>query len=245
MLGLQKVRLKIFLRNDIWTKISTGGFREASHITRMLKIHWTNDALLNLVANRLGQNDDVVTYCHFKPGQPLGAAEQRALFDYIVPKQIDVGRNPATFEWIISRVQNGTRTAAPREVIHLLTEARDAQVKMLERGETEPPGTELISRQAFRDALPAVSQVRLEQTMYAEYPELQDRIIALEREKTQQTMVTLAQIWKIDVPEAREYAKKLVEAGFFEERGVKSNPSYWVPFLYRPALRLVQGSAAG
>jgi hypothetical protein len=79
--------------------------------------------------------------------------------------------------------------------------------------------------------------------MYAEYPELQDKIMALDREKTQQTVKTLAQIWRVDVPEAREYAKKLVEAGFFEERGVKSNPSYWVPFLYRPALRLIQGSA--
>lgn len=243
MLGLNKIKLKIFLRNDIWSKIASGGFREASHITGRLEISWTNSELLNLVANRLGRNDDVVAYCHLKPGQPLDATEQRKFFDYIVPNQIDVGRNPATFEWIISRVQDGTRTAAPREVIHLLTEARDAQLKMLERGEAEPPGTELISRQAFRDALPAVSRVRLEQTIYAEYPELQDKIMLLEREKTEQTMATLAQIWKIDALEAREYAKKLVEAGFFEERGVKSNPSYWVPFLYRPALRMVQGSA--
>jgi hypothetical protein len=131
----------------------------------MLKISWTNDTLLNLVANRLGQNDDVMTYCGLKPGQSLDATEQRKFFDYIVPNQIDVGRNPATFEWIIIRVQDGTRTAAPREVIHLLTEAKDAQLKMLERGEPQPPGTELISRQTFRDALPAVSQVRLEQTM--------------------------------------------------------------------------------
>jgi hypothetical protein len=243
MLSLSKIRLKIFLRNDIWSKIATGGFREASHITRRLEISWTNSALLNLVANRLGRNDDVVAYCHLKPGQSLDAAEQRTLFDYIVPNQIDVGRNPATFEWIISRVQDGTRTAAPREVIHLLTEARDAQLKMLDRGEAEPSGTELISRQAFRDALPMVSKVRLEQTMYAEYPELQEKIILLEREKAEQTMATLAQVWKVDVSQAREYAKKLVETGFFEERGVKSNPSYWVPFLYRPALRLVQGSA--
>jgi hypothetical protein len=106
-----------------------------------------------------------MTYCGLKPGQSLDATEQRKFFDYIVPNQIDVGRNPATFEWIIIRVQDGTRTAAPREVIHLLTEAKDAQLKMLERGEPQPPGTELISRQAFRDALPAVSQVRLEQTM--------------------------------------------------------------------------------
>jgi endo-1,4-beta-D-glucanase Y len=79
--------------------------------------------------------------------------------------------------------------------------------------------------------------------MYAEYPELKDKIVLLDREKTEQIPATLARIWHVEVGEAREYAKKLVEAGFFEERGVRSNPSYWVPFLYRPALRMVQGSA--
>ena len=31
--------------------------------------------------------------------------------------------------------------------------------------------------------------------------------------------------------------------GFFEQRGDKVSPAYWVPFLYQPALELVQGSA--
>ena len=33
MQSLANVRLKIFLRTDIWRRITTGGFREASHIT--------------------------------------------------------------------------------------------------------------------------------------------------------------------------------------------------------------------
>jgi hypothetical protein len=243
MLGLRKLRLKIFLRNDIWSRITSERFREASHITRRLAITWTTESLLNLVVNRLGRNPNVVAYCGLKPGAALDAKEQREFFDYIVPDKVDAGKNPYTFEWIIGRAQDGTGTSAPREVIHLLTEARDAQLKMLERGEPEPSGSELISRQAFREALLPVSKVRLEQTMYAEYPELKDKIVLLDREKTEQIPATLARIWHVEVGEAREYAKKLVEAGFFEERGVRSNPSYWVPFLYRPALRMVQGSA--
>ncbi|MGH9928284.1 MAG: hypothetical protein ACREA9_03540, partial [Pyrinomonadaceae bacterium] len=80
MLSLNKIRLKIFLRNDIWSKIAAGGFREASHITRRLEISWTNSALLNLVANRLGRNDDVVTYCHLTPGQPFGRRRATGFF---------------------------------------------------------------------------------------------------------------------------------------------------------------------
>ena len=33
------------------------------------------------------------------------------------------------------------------------------------------------------------------------------------------------------------------EIGFFDARGTKDEPSYWVPFLYRSALNLVQGKA--
>ena len=38
-------------------------------------------------------------------------------------------------------------------------------------------------------------------------------------------------------------ARKMVEVGFFEERGDKDDPEFWVPFLYRDALQLIQGSA--
>ena len=36
---------------------------------------------------------------------------------------------------------------------------------------------------------------------------------------------------------------ELVELGFFEERGTREEPTFWVPFLYRDALDLIQGKA--
>lgn len=241
--ALRRVRLKIFLRSDIWRSISAGGFREASHITRQLSISWSSPSLLNLVANRLLQNQDVVQFCETPITDRPNAVNQRELFDSIVPEKIDAGRNPLTFEWILGRVQDGTKTVAPREVIHLLTEARDTQLKMLERGEPEPPDRELFSRQAFRESLQEVSRVRLEQTIYAEYPEVKDDILALEREKTAHSIQSLSAIWRVSVDDVRARAALLVEVGFFEERGEKTDPTYWIPFLYRPALQLVQGTA--
>jgi hypothetical protein len=132
---------------------------------------------------------------------------------------------------------------APRELIHLLTEARDVQVEMLERGEEEPGGEMLFSRQALRDALPAVSKVRLEQTIYAEFPDVRAHLEKMKGEKTEQSVVTLATIWGVDEAAALRVAERLVSIGFFERRGEKGSPSYWVPFLYRSALELVQGAA--
>jgi hypothetical protein len=116
-------------------------------------------------------------------------------------------------------------------------------LQMLERGEQEPPGEMLFSRQALRDALPEVSRVRLEQTLYAEYPEVQGYLQSLHREKTNQTPRSLAGVWGVSEEEASAIASRLVEIGFFERRGEKNNPNYWVPFLYRQALEMVQGSA--
>jgi hypothetical protein len=54
---------------------------------------------------------------------------------------------------------------------------------------------------------------------------------------------SLAKIWKLSPTEAEAIAEQLVEIGFFQKRGLKEEPDYWVPFLYRPALQMVQGAA--
>jgi hypothetical protein len=38
-------------------------------------------------------------------------------------------------------------------------------------------------------------------------------------------------------------AAQITEIGFFEQGGLRDNPSFWVPFIYRHYLDLVQGRA--
>lgn len=240
----QSVVLKIFLRNDIWNKIVDGGFREASHITRHLTIEWSQPSLLNLVVSRMLNSPTLLEYVNVDASEIRPkAALQREFFDSLVPDKIDVGNNPATFEWILGRVQDGTKTIAPREVIHLLTETKSAQIAMLERGEDEPPRRELFTRTAFREALPTVSKVRLQQTIYAEFDAVKPWLEELNSEKADQYPESLSRIWKVDLDEALQRAKRLVDVGVFEPRGPKSAPRYWIPFLYRPELAVIQGKA--
>jgi hypothetical protein len=65
----------------------------------------------------------------------------------------------------------------------------------------------------------------------------------MEGEKAEQTPESLMAIWDLDRVTAIEKAQNLVDLGFFEARGSKAEPTFWVPFLYRDALRLVQGRA--
>jgi hypothetical protein len=236
---------KIFLRSDIWSRITKEGFREASHITRDAKITWEERALLNLVVRRALKNQAVCEFYQADEAAVLGGATaQREFFYRMFPPQVDAGaRKPETFDWLLSRTRDGSGQTAPRELIHLLSSAREQQLKRLELGEHEPSGEALFDRTALRDALPEVSKVRLEQTLFAEYPKLKAWLEMLAGEKTEQTPVTLARIWRVEEAEALTIATQLEEIGFFEARGSKEEPAFWVPLLYRDGLRMVQGAA--
>ena len=53
----------------------------------------------------------------------------------------------------------------------------------------------------------------------------------------------LAAIWNVSRDIALERADQLCEVGFFEKQGSRDDLSFRVPFLYRPALKMVSGSA--
>lgn len=245
MNGLDAVRLKIFLRTDIWNRITRSGFREASHITRTVNIDWDRGSLLNLVVRRLLHNGPVVTYYGVDAQKILSSvASQQNLFGRVFPDQVDAGeRKPSTLDWMLSRTRDGTLRTAPRELIHLLNELRTTQVRRFERGEAETSDETLFERVTFKEALPEVSRVRLTQTLYAEYPSLRESLEGLRATKTLHTPQSLAEIWNRPIDEARRNADLLVEVGFFERRGERDAPQYWVPFLYRDALEMVQGTA--
>jgi hypothetical protein len=99
----------------------------------------------------------------------------------------------------------------------------------------------VFDRQAFKEALPTVSGARLTQTLYAEHPTLRPYIERLEGQKTRQNAQSLAALWGVTPDEAGKVAEELVVIGFFEPR----LSDFWVPFMYRPALEMVQGSAEG
>lgn len=237
------VELKIFLRSDIWETITRQGFREASHITRDLRIEWGESTLLRLAVQRLLRSDELRAHYGVDRDEVLTDIErQRAFFYKIFPAQVDQGsKKPATVDWCLSRTKDGTGQNAPRELIHLLSETRNSQLTRFETGQAAPEGGAVFDRQAFKDALPTVSKVRLTQTLYAEHPTLRRYMERMEGQKTRQNAASLVTVWGVSEEEAARVAEELVAIGFFEPR----LSDFWMPFLYRPALEMVQGSAEG
>jgi hypothetical protein len=85
----------------------------------------------------------------------------------------------------------------------------------------------------------------LNQYLYAEYASQRPYVARLEGQKAEQTADSLASLWKISRDAAITKAEELVELGFFEKREKSDQTTFWVPFLYRDALHLVQGRAEG
>lgn len=245
LLGFSCISLKIFLRDDIWRRITEAGFREASHITRSITITWDDPSLLNLIIRRALRNDPILHRYQADPTAVISSmATQEELFYKMFPKQVDRGsRKLTTLDWMLSRTRDGTKHTAPRELIHLLDAIRGSQLRKMEIGEDEPTDGRLFSSSAIKSALPEVSKTRLEQTLFAEFPDLKQAVLALEGQKTQQEIGSLSTIWGSSQDEARTRALRLVEIGFFEQRGSMAEPTFWVPFLYRDALEMVQGAA--
>ena len=239
------IKLKIFLRADIWQRITESGFREASHVVRTLTISWDKSSLLNLVVKRALHNELIRSV--FGVPEDLwqnSIGEKEKFFYRIFPEKVDIGeKSPMTLDWLISRTRDA-KVNAPRELIQFLNFLRTVQIKRFELGvQPLPEQDQLFARTAFKEALPMVSKVRLEQTLYAEHPAIKSWCEKLRGEKTEQSTESLAEIWRVTNEVAENRANTLANLGFFEVRGSGSSPRFWVPFIYRDSLDLVQGTA--
>lgn len=242
---MEEISLKVFLREDIWKRVTSGGLREASHITRFMVMDWTSPMLLNLTMRRILSNAIVAEQFAIDKEEVLADYQkQEALFARIFPPQVEQGPQKATtFNWMVTRCADGTGKTAPRELIHLLNCIRTEEIVRLERGGGAAPKEQLFDRSVFKAALPTVSQTRLDTYLYAEYPSERPYLEKLNGEKSEQNPESLAVIWSVSRDAALAKAQELTALGFFEARGARSTPTFWVPFLYRDALNLRQGKA--
>ena len=105
-----RIRLKIFVRDDVWRRITSGGFTEASHITKSIHIEWNAENLLNLLVLRLVVSAKLRHFYKVKTAEIKGSYEKQVeLFYRIFPDKVATGRNPKTLDWIVSRASDGTK----------------------------------------------------------------------------------------------------------------------------------------
>ena len=233
---LSQIDVKIFLRSDIWKRLTLEtGFREASHITRHITLTWNLNSLLNLIIRRALYSAGLANFYAISPDVVIQSIREQVGLFYRIFSAVEPSSGMPSLNWIISRTADGSGQSAPREVIHLLSAARDEQLRMVEVGVPMPLSRELISAEALASALPQVSRERFDQTLCAEYSEFQSYMRRLEGTPTDHQLDDLAVCWGVKPNEAAQIAERLVEIGFFERL---NRVGYRIPYIYRTALRI-------
>lgn len=241
--GCRSIKLKIFLRSDIWRRITEKGFREATHVQNATIISWDETSILNLIIRRFLNNHAVLGYYNIDRDTILASvSEQRALFYRIFPEKVDSGKNPETLQWLIGRTRDSHNDSAPRDIINLINAAIDSQIHSLELGENLLEGEAILSRIALKEGLKTASKEKVEKYLFAEYPNLRKYFEFLSGEKTRQTLSSLAQGWAVDIQEAEKIGDRIAETGFWRKER-KPDIEYWTEFIFRDGLGMSQGTA--
>lgn len=233
------IKMKIFIREDIFEDITKNGFRSLTHVAAktMQPIKWDREKIVCMFIERLLYNSCIREYLrqnHIAYDNEE-TIDYRKILDVILKKQIDVGKNnPDSIGWVLNHIKDGKGVFTPRDFILLIDKARAYQLDEIKVKDNEAEF--LIGASAMRKAYKAISKIKLTTQLYAEYPEYRKWIEKFENGKSQHNEESLKEIlgkhWK-------SRCEKLVQVGFLE----KMKGIWNIPFIYRPALHISQGKS--
>jgi len=230
------IRIKLFVRTDLFRKIIQGVFVILTHVyARKTDITWYDEDLMALLCQRIRNNHEILR------AVGLNRENNYHLFHTFFPEKFDPNRNQLTWRWMLSQIRDGNGVKAPRNLIDLCILAQEEQLHKERRGSHEfMMESPLIEIDSIRKASARLSTLRLEDTLLAEYAQdVKVLINAFRNSKAEHNDQSLAGMFHVEVEQARLYARALMDIGFFEAVG----ETYKIPFLYRASLNITQGKA--
>lgn len=236
MLEFDRVRVKLFVRRDLFARIIEGGFVNLTHINaRRIEIIWDEEDLYALLSRRVTGSSAFIELL----GLDMDVSGDR-LFAILFPDQVDQGdRKPKTWRWIMSRVRDGNDVRPPRNLIDLVLKAQDAQSRAEDRdSRTYSEGTPIITGESLKRGLEALSDQRVQDTLLAEAGEHAHLIEKFRDGKAEHNAQSLGELLG---PDSVAATKVLQTLGFLEQTGT----TYKIPMLYRSGLNITQGRAFG
>jgi hypothetical protein len=230
------IKLKMFVRRDLFRKVTQGGFVNLTHINaRKIEVVWDDDDLLNLLVRRIRTNEDFVN--------TLGLEGKSAseVFYILFPDQVDAGTGRSkTWPWILARIRDGNDVKPPRNLIDIVKKAREEQQRREDRDSRDfEEGSVLITSEAIKPALTRLSEERVEDTLLAESGDYQKYIDKFRDGKAEHNDGSLMRTLELPSGETKVVTRVLIDMGFLEQTG----ETYKVPMLYRDGLNITQGKA--
>lgn len=156
------IKLKIFLRTDIWNTLS---FVNKSHLTdKTTIITWKDESLKKLLVKRAVYSDRIKEFLSEKIGSSNLEEHVDQCFDIIFPERVYTGQKEAkTISWMIERAKDGLGGVYPREIINFANLSVKEELLLCNHTEIfDNSGKSLVSGVAIRNAFPNVSKIKVE-----------------------------------------------------------------------------------
>jgi hypothetical protein len=231
-----RLRLKLFVRKDLFRRVVAGGFVNLTHVNaRKIEIVWEDADLQTLLHRRFQENEDFVETLGVRGASP------EATFDAVFPPKVDFADNkPTTWSWMLSRIRDGNFVRPPRNLIDLVIKAQAAQQRAENRvPQVFVPRTPLINSESLKGGLRRLSSDRVEDTLLAEAGEYASYIEQFRDGKAEHNRASLHTLFARPESELKGVIQALMDLGFLEQIG----ESFKIPMLYRDGLSITQGKA--
>lgn len=240
-----EIRVKVFLRDDMLENIlSTGdGFTALTHVTARQSdtLRWSEEQILTFVVKRLFANEKLCQYCQVDKDRLNASAEyQKECFKKVFPDTVHRGPNQSsTIRWIYSHTQDGRGVVTPRDVLELLTTARQ---KQLDSCLADPAGSspDIIGSSAIQYGLEELSKKKRQTYLEAEFPHIWPNIAKFLGGKTEYNRNALQKLLGKDW---EKIVEDLVSLGVLRPKAKNKTGNYWIPYVYRKGLEVSQGRA--
>lgn len=239
------VRIKIFLRDDMLEQVvgTSDGFTALTHITARQAdtLRWSEEQILTMLVKRIFADEGMATYLKVDR-ERLDASQDYRLesFYKVFPRTVHSGEKQSeTLHWIYTRASDGRDVVTPRDVLDLITRAKQQQQDEFNAALTgQSPW--LIGPKAIIHGLEELSRRKRDTYLRAEFPHLWDHIKKFEGGKTEYDPASLHSLlgknWEKIVAD-------LVAIGVLGKKGRGREITYWFPYIYRKGLSLTQGRA--
>jgi hypothetical protein len=240
----EQIRVKVFLRDDMLDNLLAAGegFTALTHLTARQAdtLKWSEDQILNLIVRRLFVPQALRNLLGVD-GDKLTASfdYRRDAFYKVFPQTVHRGtRQSTTLRWIYSHCCDARGVVTPRDVIDLLTKAkqrRQDELKDNVAGESEV----IIGASAIRYGFEQLSIKKKQTYLQAEFPHLWPFIEKFEGGKSSLSEATIQRVLG---NKTKSVVTDLVAIGVLSVTKRGGECTYTFPYLYRKGLALTQGS---
>lgn len=241
----RNIRLKVFLRSDIFDRVTrNAGFLNLDHL-RVLRLHWTRQTIESLIVERVASSSALANFIP-EIRSTRHTKWIPAILNRTIPPKISYSAGRATeampgITWCLTKTTDGLKDYSPRNVLTLLREAqRYALSRPDNRTRRYDSSRSLLDAADLDMGWRRVSSARLEDTLFAEFNELRGacEIFRNGTQRMRRSFLTRAlQEFNTDVSQV---IRNLKYAGFIVEL---SHDLYEVADIYVPALNIKPGTS--